>query len=566
MKEKARRVPQITIGASYFRTTVRKESSYPLIWRWVKETLQNSYDAGATKFIVNLYKDERSAEVIDNGSGMDEDTLLDVFLSVGGSKKEPDDDDYGYQSIGGFGDAKKIVCFCWDRWEIHTLDNYLNNELIGVKLEKKNEIDGTRIKVWMDSEFEPEYVYEYLSLCQLNINIEVNVLVDNVVVKSTRVEKLRRNKLINDLGFAKLYVNKSRPSEKMIVRLNGLALFVEPIDGIKATCVLELESAVDPKSKEYMLNVTREQLTWSYRSQVHAVIRDMLSDPVKALKPRKEERIVVMKGIGACASVSSSVNQPTEIVTIKVADYLERFAHEDGIDELREAKDSVIDIRVPVNQVEKVRHFIDDLNFAELMNFINANKSAKRKILDALKVPVLMEVIDNGDEKDVLQQVFPYDIIIKGTTKKRYNSVKYQRLLLAWHKTIQYVCYYNTWNGNEVDLGNYKIGFVFDDDILAQRCVLENDVCYLLNPSDLTFQNYSWRGIILELVDRATHEIAHNYEQDHNGNFIALWNRLKSYMYMYIDDVMYSVGLIIKSTQKDLVANARLNEVFDYSE
>lgn len=560
-----KRIPQITIGADYFRTTVRKESVYPLAWRWAKETLQNSYDADASKFIVNLYEDERSAEVIDNGYGMNEDTLLDVFLSVGGTKKDADED--GIKPIGGFGDAKKVVCFCWDRWEIHTQDNYLNNELLGVELEKTNYIEGTRIKVWMEDEFSVDSMVEYFSLCQLDIIIEVNILKNDEVIKTLRPEKLRRNKLINDLGFARLYANKSKATEMLIVRLNGLALFTEQIDGIKATCVLELESSVDPKSKEYMLNVTREQLTWKYRSQIHAVIMDMLSNPVKALKPRKEERLVIMKGIGACLSVSSSTTQSVSTIEILVDDYLDRFKNEEFFEDLKEHEGRKINIRVPDEKYESIKDFINGMNFVELMAIINQTRKTRQEdTIDALKCPVIIDVISDCDEKNALQEIFPYDIVVKGKTKKRYDGVKYQRLLLAWHKTIQYVCYYNTWNENHIDLGDYQVGFVFEDDVLAQRCVVGGVPCYLLNPSDLNFQDYTWRGIVLQLIDRATHEVAHNYEKEHNGNFVATWNLLKSYMYMYIDDLMYSLGLIIKSTKKELVENANLNEVFSYDE
>ena len=105
-----KRVPQITIGPDYFKTTVRKESSYPLAWRWTKETLQNSYDANASEVIYILDEKEKSVEVIDNGCGMDEETLLDVFLSFGGTKKvNRGESTDGTKAIGGFGDSKNIV-------------------------------------------------------------------------------------------------------------------------------------------------------------------------------------------------------------------------------------------------------------------------------------------------------------------------------------------------------------------------------------------------------------------------------------------------------------------------
>lgn len=556
-----RRVPSITIGADYFRTTVRKESLYPLMWRWVKETVQNSYDADASMFTVNLYTDERSAEVIDDGNGMDEDTLLDVFLSIGGSKKDTYED---YNPIGGFGDAKKVVCFCWDRWEIHTLDNYLNNELIGDHLEKTRLLRGTRIKVWMGDEFDVDIVEEYLNLCHLDMNIEINVFTAGLLMRTFKPIKLRRGKLINDIGFGKLYANKSNAMEVMIVRLNGLALFKNNVPSVKATFILELDSAMDPKSKEYILNVTREQLTWKYSMQVEKIIHDMMSNPTKALIPKKEERIVIMKGVGACESVSNSAKKVT--LNISLDDYRKKF---DGIPEfniLAEKHVAPIDITVPEMYASSIKSIIDDPSLEDLVAIFGHVKNNLSSTASSVSAQdIMIDIVGmNVDVRNPLQEVFPYDIIVKGTTKKRYSGTKYQKLLLAWYKTVQYVCYYNTWNYNPIDLGDYKVGFIFDDSTLAQRCTVEGYPCYLLNPSDINWQDYSWRGIVITLIDRATHEVAHNFENEHNGRFIEIWNKIKILTYMYIDDIMYDVGRVLKSTIDTLVTNANLDQVFSY--
>jgi hypothetical protein len=567
------RVPQIKIGADYFRTTVRKESAYPLCWRWVKETLQNSYDAGATEYTLYLNAIEHTAVAVDNGCGMDEDTLLDVFLSFGGSKKEVIRNEDG-EAIGGFGDAKKVVCFCWDRWEIKTQDNFLSNELLGKKIQKCDKIDGTIIKVWMDEEFNVDDMIKYINLCQLQgIRIKV-LLTDENGEKEIETHKLLRRKLTRDLEFAKLYVNKSMPDGILVVRLKGLALYTEDLWDIKATCILELENAVDPKSKEYMLNVTREQLMPKYRYVVSELIREILSEPQKALKPRPEEKITIIQGSGAVLSIRNESSEPvaeTEMV-LDVDSFINtqmsRLKNSD-IELLNDYKGKQVKIKVPDSKKDYIQNYLSTVDAEEFVSLIQSAEfeiSNNDESYSMLNVPSFIRISNGNEANNELEKVYPYDIIIKGSTKLRYDGIKYQKLLLAWHKMIQYVIFYNCLNDEEIDLGYYKIGFIFDDDVDAQYAVIDGTPCYLLNPTDLNFQVYTWKGVVLELLDRATHEIAHNYIRDHNGDFIGLWNKLKKKCHWYMNEIFNDVGGILRSRKEDLVYNSKLNETFNFEE
>ena len=171
--------------------------------------------------------------------------------------------------------------------------------------------------------------------------------------------------------------------------------------------------------------------------------------------------------------------------------------------------------------------------------------------------------VECSESKNALCDVFPWDIIIKGKTNKRYDAVKYRKILLAWHKALQYVCYYNTLNGNDIELGDYYIGFVFEDNVCAQRVEMsDGSVFYLINPSDLSFSDYGWKGIILEILARAIHEISHHFVHEHNGSFQEIQTSIRSWCHMYMDDIFYDLGLIVKSKEKDLMSNANLYEDF----
>lgn len=510
--KKRSKIPQIKIGADYFRTTVRKESVYPLAWRWMKETLQNAYDAGADKVIVNFYEFEKSVEIVDNGCGMDEDTLLDTFLSFGGSQKSEG-------SIGGFGDAKKIVCFCWDKWEIHTLDNYLNDELMGDHLEKRQLINGTRIKVWMNELCDYHEIIKYLELCQIPVRINVDRYFNSadVISEHTEPKSLRKSKLIKEVGsIGSLYCNKARTDKSgLVVRLNGLALFTEYLPNIDACMVFELNPAVceNPKDENYPLNVTRESLTCKYDVVLNSLIQELMSNPRKALKAERERQVTIFRGKGCIKGITRN---PEVIASEEVM--------------VADSYDSQV-----------VSPVIGD---------------GKLKVEYA-----------KADDSNALCDVFPYDIIIKGKTTKRYDAVKYRKILLAWHKAIQYVCFYNTLNGNAIELGDYYIGFVFEENICAQRVQMgSGEVFYLINPSDLNFQDYGWKGMALEILSRAIHEVTHHFVHEHNGAFQEIQTGIRNWCHMYMDDIFNDLGLILKSKEKDLVFNASMDEVFTFDE
>ena len=129
------------------------------------------------------------------------------------------------------------------------------------------------------------------------------------------------------------------------------------------------------------------------------------------------------------------------------------------------------------------------------------------------------------------------------------------------------VCYYNTLNGNVISLGDYYIGFVFEENVCAQRVSCgDGSVFYLINPSDLSFQDYGWKGMTLEIMDRAIHEVAHHFVQDHNGTFSEIQTGIRNWCHMYMDDIFNDIGLILKSKEKDLLFNASMDESFTFDE
>lgn len=92
---------------------------------WVRETIQNSIDNKATQVEITSIdikdgplKDHRILRVKDNGSGMSLKTLQGKFLTIGGTGKGEREEESG--TIGGFGEAKKVILLAWKAWRVIT--------------------------------------------------------------------------------------------------------------------------------------------------------------------------------------------------------------------------------------------------------------------------------------------------------------------------------------------------------------------------------------------------------------------------------------------------------------
>jgi len=565
------RIAQVTIQADYFRKTVRAESSYPLIWRVAKEVIQNSRDAGASTLNIFLDDNERSLRFVDDAGGMDADTVLDTFLALGGSKK---DKEIEGGSIGGFGDAKKVIFLCWDKWEMKTQDLFLTSEMLGKQgLGKSVEyLDGTSIKVWIDTEYDLNHLISYIQMCQLDMVI--NVFHNG---NKLSIGKLFRRKMTRDLGFGKLYVNKSNHTEMLIVRLNGLALFYRTVYGMRATAVLELEgeNLSDPKAPTYPLNVTREDLRWQYKDALDSIIRQITSNPLKAFKEDPKERIEVFHG--AKGKVKTQLPKNKQKATMKLSDAIKLFGEKDSeglvnaLNELNVTMDEVekssLEFEADNNDMEKLIEEISKMSLAEMVERAVNNDTMKKlegDVMASLSKPIETE---SNHKANGLTEVFPYDFIVKGKTNLRYDGIKYQKILLAWHKAIEYVSFYCNLNEtSDIDLGQYTVGFVFDDDVKAQYIKQNNEVFLLINPTDINFTNYTWRGVVMEILLRACHEIAHNKYIEHDGNFVAYEAHIRNTCIWYIDELFSSLGNIVRSKKDNIVASAMLDEEYDFEE
>ena len=94
-------------------------------WIWTRETIQNSVDNNATEVKISViainsgpYVGCRLVRIADNGTGMNLKTLQEKFLTMGGTGKGERGEETG--TMGGFGEAKKVVLLAWQAWRVIT--------------------------------------------------------------------------------------------------------------------------------------------------------------------------------------------------------------------------------------------------------------------------------------------------------------------------------------------------------------------------------------------------------------------------------------------------------------
>lgn len=138
---------QVQVPPSFFW----KAKSEYADWRWamIREFIQNSYDAQATTIDFWLTVKDRDAielSVDDDGIGMDRDTLENVLLCMGGSRKPEG-------AIGGFGYAKAILFFAHQSYTIRTQDLRVEGSGGKYRLSTENTVvTGTQITVELDDD------------------------------------------------------------------------------------------------------------------------------------------------------------------------------------------------------------------------------------------------------------------------------------------------------------------------------------------------------------------------------------------------------------------------------
>ena len=452
-------VAKIVIGSDYFRKNARSDYASPLPFVWIREAIQNSVDAGATE--IKITTEGNSITFTDNGCGMDLDTLTHKLLTLGGTKKESG-------SVGGFGKAKEVLFFSWDKWFIDTgidgrtryfiSESMIGNEPIKVYKDEDKGI-GTTIGIIIESDtFGGIYGWletfkEYIGFCTTKCKIYIDE-------EEIETHKLSKKPKVSNSHY-NLVVDNNRSHDEVLIRVNGILMHTRYVGDLKTNNTFVIELLGDTQS---LLSGNRDGLEYSFRRSIDAAIDKIIINP-KSLS--------------------------NELVVAQIDKYA-------GID-------------IGFNTSCEISEMISDCTECGITNFIKAQKLVAIKKFDFAEE---LQLIMNHNNENI--GPLGYEFVVKRNGKKKPNlkidGKRAQTILNYWTNTVLKFCKDNDYKSN------IGVGFTFSEHAIAELSIIEDKYYFLVNPNHIGKTSGSTE-LGIELFNVVAHEFTHIYYADHNENF-----------------------------------------------
>jgi hypothetical protein len=262
-----------------------------------REHIQNSVDAiinagraASGRIDINIEKLSDTCtryEISDNGCGMTEEVIRNVFMQIGETTKSGN-------STGGFGRARILTHFSQFKYHIYTKNLHVVGKQDRYRVLPSAEyVDGCRMVVFVENKtrygWEIEWdrkLRKFLSECQLRCSVFING------ERFTNWNYKRRES--GTLSFGRYYINKSAEGGRilrLVVRVNGTYMFEESIS-MEGQCILE----INPEISRAVLTSNRDGITSQYLSEFRSLVSLLNFDSNSAEK--EEQEIIEVNGTG----------------------------------------------------------------------------------------------------------------------------------------------------------------------------------------------------------------------------------------------------------------------------
>ena len=461
---------KVSVSGAYFLKMAKADyrNYRQALWR---EIYQNSIDAGATEIQVTFNKEERSMTVMDNGCGMDLETLTDKLLALGGTKKAEG-------SVGAFGKAKELELFSWKEYMLHTHNLLLMGSGDDYNISgTEDNVDGTSITLYIQEEEDFGCMCDYATTVAQRIETNCEIYVEGNPI-SCRYQKGEFRK---SLDVGEIYVNENLPSNYYAqVRMNGIWMFEQYVGSDIPHVTLELS-----EDSIKAMTSNRDGLKDRSLADAQQFFQKLAADRKSALFPDKIEIKLHAEG--------------SEGRQIHVSD-------EDM--EFMEAR---------FNGVSREQFIMGFAKFVAMQAEGVDEKLAKMRVGET----------DRHDYDRLKYFGFRWDTIHKyekGQEKQAKDfldgsTVKARRaktLLTMWGETIKQIL---------LDIRKYTpftIGFTWDENKQAEL-VNEGGIHFYLNPNILEKQPLtSKKELARKLRLLATHETTHIERDYHDEYFMSM--------------------------------------------
>jgi hypothetical protein len=276
----------ITIGPEFFVTALKDYDDWPI--KWWREAIQNAVDAGGTRIEVGAIQNADGTFTVycdDNGGGMDEDTLINKFLVLGGTTKV-----LGSGAAGGFGKAKELLLLPWISWQIHSRGAIVRGAGIDYSVSQGPARTGTRLEVVMpaDKKTDGAIALAFIQRCNLP---NITFVVDG---KKAKADLSGGDLVASVPGKADLFYIKSKDKQSdLYVRARGLYMFSRYIGEVPGFIVAELTA---PSIE--ILTANRDGFRdWQTRQAIDSYAERIAKDNRSAL--RASQGLIRQKFIGS---------------------------------------------------------------------------------------------------------------------------------------------------------------------------------------------------------------------------------------------------------------------------
>ena len=261
----------ISLSPRFFENELKAYSDWrEAFWR---ELVQNSVDAGCRNISIRFAGSSEEPEVIfcDDGPGMSQQTLRDVYFQLGASTK-------GSEDIGGFGRARMLTCFAHSSYWVKSRDYMATGCGASFQITDTPDsfTDGCEIGVRLvnsggDIAMKSRLV-SFLSTCHLDCRVLVEG--EEFTTWAYRYRKA------GELSFASIHVNRSQ-APQILVRVNGVTMFTRWTSA-KARIILEIPAGV----ARNVLTSNRDGLRHKYQEEFDRYLEKLSADCSSAVKER----------------------------------------------------------------------------------------------------------------------------------------------------------------------------------------------------------------------------------------------------------------------------------------
>jgi hypothetical protein len=462
---------KVKVSGEYFLKMAKADyrNYRSALWR---EIYQNSIDAGSTEIRVTWDEDSRSITILDNGCGMDLETLTEKLLALGGTKK-------GEGAVGAFGKAKELELFSWKEYMLHTHnllligsgDNYTITET-------EDYCDGCSITLYIQEDECFPFICDWATAVARLIETNCSIFVNDKMVECTTP----RGEFVRELEVGAVYVNEELPTSNYAkVRINGIWMFDHYVGEEMAHITLELSG----NSIESMTS-NRDGLKDGALQSANIFFRQLAADRKSALFPDKE--LITLRAKGTEGSkIEVSYND---------IEFVETMANNSGEDFMaaleRFLSVSNEDLDAALTRIRLAQETVDRWDYEQL-RFFGYRWDTVHKF-------------EKGQEREAR------DFLDGGVAKAK----RAKTLMTLWGETLKQVMLDNR------IYEEFTIGFSWDSDQQASMEKTNDGVFFYLNPKVLgRFPMDNRKRLVRKLRQYAIHEITHLTWAYHDENFVS---------------------------------------------